>query len=141
MIFKLFFHYRLAETSHLAKLIRHGLVECNFDLEVVRKDPSSPLHSVKSFEQLHLRPELLKGVYQMGFNNPSKIQEQVLPALLADPPTNMIAQSQSGTGKSAAFILAMLSRVNVDEKYPQVLCLTPTYELAIQVGEQAARVS
>merc|ERR1711936_1454920 len=50
--------------------------------------------------------------YVMGFNAPSKIQETALPTLLADPPQNMIAQSQSGTGKTAAFVLAMLSREN-----------------------------
>ena len=53
----------------------------------------------------------------------------------------MIAQSQSGTGKTAAFVLAMLSRVKTEEHYPQVLCLSPTYELAIQTGEVAAKMS
>jgi len=76
----------------------------------------------------------------MGFNTPSKIQETALPTLLADPPQNMIAQSQSGTGKTAAFVLAMLSRVNTALDHPQVLCLSPTYELAIQTGEVAARM-
>ncbi|TMW45771.1 hypothetical protein DOY81_009149 [Sarcophaga bullata] len=55
----------------------------------------------------------------MGFNAPSKIQENALPILLADPPQNMIAQSQSGTGKTAAFVLAMLSRVDTKLDYPQ----------------------
>jgi len=50
-------------------------------------------------------------------------------------PQNLIAQSQSGTGKTAAFVLAMLSRVDPSQHYPQVLCLSPTYELAIQTGE------
>ena len=56
----------------------------------------------------------------MRFNRPSKIQEKALPMLMADPPTDIIAQSQSGTGKTAAFVLAMLSRVDVSKKYPQV---------------------
>ncbi|QQP42326.1 Uncharacterized protein FKW44_016946 [Caligus rogercresseyi] len=111
-----------AEKSLLQKVIRRGLVENTNDIEVQRKDPKSPLFS----------PALLKGVYGMGFNNPSKIQETALPALLADPPQNMIAQSQSGTGKTAAFVLAMLSRV---------LCLSPTYELALQTGEVATKMS
>lgn len=130
-----------AETSLLLKIIRKGLVESKLDLEVQRKDPTSPLHSVKTFEALHLKPELLKGIYAMGFNAPSKIQETALPTLLADPPQNMIAQSQSGTGKTAAFVLAMLSRVDTKLEYPQVLCLSPTYELAIQTGEVAARMA
>lgn len=66
------------------------------------------------------KPALLKGVYAMGFNAPSKIQETALPTLLADPPQNMIAQSQSGTGKTAAIVLAMLSRVDATKNYPQV---------------------
>ncbi|XP_032140917.1 ATP-dependent RNA helicase DDX25 isoform X2 [Cebus imitator] len=70
----------------------------------------------------------------MGFNRPSKIQEMALPMMLAHPPQNLIAQSQSGTGKTAAFILAMLSRVNALELFPQCLCLAPTYELALQTG-------
>lgn len=62
----------------------------------------------------------------MGFNIPSKIQETALPSLLADPPQNLIAQSQSGTGKTAAFVLAMLSRVHPEKKYPQVSFCFPT---------------
>lgn len=130
-----------ADASLLMKIIRKGLVESKQDLEIQRKDPSSPLYSVKTFEALHLKPELLKGVYAMGFNAPSKIQETALPTLLADPPQNMIAQSQSGTGKTAAFVLAMLSRVDPTKNYPQVVCLSPTYELAIQTGEVAARMA
>ncbi|KAJ8684387.1 hypothetical protein QAD02_020179 [Eretmocerus hayati] len=130
-----------AEKSLLQKIIRKGLIETTKPLEIQRKNPNSPLYSIKSFESLHLKPELLKGVYKMGFNSPSKIQETALPTLLADPPQNMIAQSQSGTGKTAAFVLAMLSRVNPAKPHPQVLCLSPTYELAIQTGEVAARMS
>jgi ATP-dependent RNA helicase DDX19/DBP5 len=68
----------------------------------------------------------------MGFTKPSKIQETALPALLNDPPQNLIAQSQSGTGKTAAFALAMLSRIDTANAYPQAVCLAPTMELAMQ---------
>ncbi|GCB79730.1 hypothetical protein scyTo_0016028 [Scyliorhinus torazame] len=71
----------------------------------------------------------------MGFNRPSKIQETALPMMLAEPPQNLIAQSQSGTGKTAAFVLAMLSRVDLSQRHPQCLCLSPTYELALQTGQ------
>lgn len=91
--------------------------------------------------EIFRKPELLRGVYAMGYNTPSKIQETALPTLIADPPQNMIAQSQSGTGKTAAFTLAMLTRVDTTKDYPQVLCLSPTYELAIQTGEVAARMA
>ncbi|KAI8796260.1 ATP-dependent RNA helicase DDX19A [Biomphalaria glabrata] len=130
-----------SDISLLQKLLHSKLVQSKSDIEVLRKDPTSPLYSVKSFEALHLKPELLKGVYDMGFNAPSKIQETALPTLLADPPTNMIAQSQSGTGKTAAFVLTMLSRVDVSKNYPQCLCLAPTYELALQIGEVTKEMS
>ncbi|XP_010223797.1 PREDICTED: ATP-dependent RNA helicase DDX25-like [Tinamus guttatus] len=76
----------------------------------------------------------------MGFNRPSKIQETALPMMLAHPPQNLIAQSQSGTGKTAAFVLAMLSRVNAARCYPQCLCLAPTFELALQIGRVVERM-
>lgn len=129
-----------AEVSLLNKISRTKLVTTKAEIELIRKDPFSPLHSIKSFEDLNLKPELLKGVYGMGFNTPSKIQETALPLLMAEPPQNMIAQSQSGTGKTAAFVLAMLTRVDQNKEYPQVLCLSPTYELAIQTGEVAAKM-
>ncbi|XP_076805990.1 ATP-dependent RNA helicase DDX19A-like [Clavelina lepadiformis] len=123
------------ENSLLRKMLRDKLVQNNQELQVQQRDPGSPLYSVKSFEELHLRKELLDGIYSMGFNRPSKIQETALPLLLANPPENMIAQSQSGTGKTAAFVLTMLSRIDTDKRYPQCLCLSPTYELALQTGK------
>lgn len=96
---------------------------------------------MKSFEELNLRPELLKGVFDIGYNSPSKIQETALPTLIADPLQNMIGQSQRGTGKTAAFILASLSRVDTNLKYPHILVLSPTYELALQVGNVAKQMA
>ncbi|KAB0353652.1 hypothetical protein FD755_023607, partial [Muntiacus reevesi] len=130
----------LAANSLLNKLIRQSLVESSHRVEVLQKDPSSPLYSVKTFEELRLKEELLKGIYAMGFNRPSKIQEMALPMMLAHPPQNLIAQSQSGTGKTAAFVLAMLSRVNALKLFPQCLCLAPTYELALQTGRVVERM-
>ncbi|XP_037590071.1 ATP-dependent RNA helicase DDX19A-like [Cebus imitator] len=123
-----------AAQSLLNKLIRSNLVDNTNQVEVLQRDPNSPLYSVKSFEELRLKPQLLQGVYAMGFNRPSKIQENALPMMLAEPPQNLIAQSQSGTGKTAAFVLAMLSRVEPADRHPQCLCLSPTYELALQTG-------
>ncbi|RVE71029.1 hypothetical protein OJAV_G00069960 [Oryzias javanicus] len=124
-----------AEESLLQKLLRRSVVNCKQQVEVLQSDPSSPLSSVKTFEELRLKPELLKGVYSMGFNRPSKIQETALPLLLAHPPENLIAQSQSGTGKTAAFSLAMLSNIDPINKWTQCLCIAPTYELALQIGQ------
>lgn len=53
----------------------------------------------------------------------------------------MIAQSQSGTGKTAAFVLAMLHRTDPTKNYPHVICLSPTFELALQTGEVAKKMA
>lgn len=102
---------------------------------LIQADPNSPLYSAKSFDELGLAPELLKGIYAMKFQKPSKIQERALPLLLHNPPRNMIAQSQSGTGKTAAFSLTMLTRVNPEDASPQAICLAPSRELARQTLE------
>ena len=68
----------------------------------------------------------------MGFKKPSKIQEKALPLLLMNPCQNFIGQSQSGTGKTAAFVLAMLSRVDLKDPATQAICLSPARELARQ---------
>nr|XP_061802332.1 ATP-dependent RNA helicase DDX19B-like isoform X2 [Nerophis lumbriciformis] len=85
-------------------MIRRALVRSRNEVEVLQRDPTSPLFSVKTFEELRL-------------------------------PQNLIAQSQSGTGKTAAFSLAMLSHVNSANKWTQALCIAPTYELALQIGQ------
>lgn len=130
-----------ADASLINKLLRNKLVASKADLEVLQADPTSPLYSVKTFDALKLKPNLLRGVYGMGFNAPSKIQETALPALINDPPANMIAQSQSGTGKTAAFVLTMLSRVDASLQHPQCICLAPTYELALQIGDVAKEMA
>ncbi|SMN17875.1 similar to Saccharomyces cerevisiae YOR046C DBP5 Cytoplasmic ATP-dependent RNA helicase of the DEAD-box family [Maudiozyma saulgeensis] len=115
------------------------LVKSEYEVKVklvdLQADPNSPLYSAKSFDELGLTPELLKGVYAMKFQKPSKIQEKALPLLLSNPPRNMIAQSQSGTGKTAAFSLTMLSRVDPSINSPQAICLAPSRELARQTLE------
>lgn len=112
------------------------LVKSTYEVKVkladLQADPNSPLFSVKSFEELGLKPELLKGLYAMKFSKPSKIQEKALPLLLSNPARNMIGQSQSGTGKTAAFSLTMLSRVDENNTSIQAICLSPTRELARQ---------
>ncbi|TFY76666.1 hypothetical protein EWM64_g7345 [Hericium alpestre] len=113
------------------------LVKSTFEVHVTladqQQDPNSPLYSAKTFEELGLHGDLLKGIYDMGFTKPSKIQERALPLLLKDPPQNMIGQSQSGTGKTAAFVLTMLSRVDFSLNKPQAICLAPSRELARQI--------
>ena len=116
-----------------------NLISSEYEVKVkladIQADPNSPLYSAKSFDELGLAPELLKGIYAMKFQKPSKIQERALPLLLHNPPRNMIAQSQSGTGKTAAFSLTMLTRVNPEDASPQAICLAPSRELARQTLE------
>ncbi|KAJ6532051.1 DEAD-domain-containing protein [Mycena capillaripes] len=113
------------------------LIKSTFEVTVTladqQGDPDSPLYSAKTFEELGLHQDLLRGIYDMGFSKPSKIQERALPLLLSNPPTNMIGQSQSGTGKTAAFVLTMLSRVDFTKNTTQALCLAPSRELARQI--------
>ncbi|GMG40472.1 unnamed protein product [Ambrosiozyma monospora] len=113
-----------------------SLIKSSYEVKVkladIQADPNSPLFSAKSFEDLGLSDELLKGLYAMKFSKPSKIQEKALPLLLSDPPRNMIGQSQSGTGKTAAFSLTMLSRVDENDPSLQAICLAPARELARQ---------
>lgn len=86
---------------------------------------------------LNRSPEILKGLYKLNFRAPSKIQEKALPLLMGNPPVNMIGQSQSGTGKTAAFSLNILSRLDMSseemQRTPQALVLAPTRELARQI--------
>lgn len=116
-----------------------NLIKSDYEVKVrladLQADPNSPLYSVKTFEELGLVPELLKGLYAMKFQKPSKIQERALPLLLQSPPRNMIAQSQSGTGKTAAFSLTMLSRVESNVCATQAISLAPSRELARQTLE------
>lgn len=113
------------------------LHESKYDVQVTladqQADPNSPLYSVKSFDDLGLHEDLLKGIYAMKYTKPSKIQERALPLLLQNPPRNMIGQSQSGTGKTAAFVLTMLSRIDFSEEKTQALALAPSRELARQI--------
>ncbi|CAK9293865.1 unnamed protein product [Gordionus sp. m RMFG-2023] len=135
-----------ADNSFLTKLLRNQLQNPNKNVEVLRADVHHPLHSVYSFEALDLSPELLRGVYAMNFSKPSKIQEMALPLILSDPKVNLIAQSQSGTGKTAAYSLGVLSKLNLNTSNPpsnisaQALILAPTYELALQIGEAVKQI-
>ncbi len=86
-----------------------------------------------SFAQLGLSDAVLKSVEEIGYEAPSPIQEQSIPPLLSGK--DILGQAQTGTGKTAAFALPLLSRLDVSRAEPQILVLTPTRELAIQVAE------
>ena len=86
-----------------------------------------------SFEQLEIARPILKAVSEAGYESPSAIQAETIPHLLKGH--DLIGQAQTGTGKTAAFSLPLLSRLDLDSKDTQILVLAPTRELAIQVAE------
>jgi len=85
------------------------------------------------FNELGLPEAILKAVTEQGYEEPSPIQAESIPALLEG--RDILGQAQTGTGKTAAFALPLLSHVDAKNKAPQVLILAPTRELAIQVAE------
>ena len=85
------------------------------------------------FSKFELKPTLLKALYEVGYETPTPIQDQTIPLLLEKK--DVLGQAQTGTGKTAAFALPLLSNLNLRQKEPQILVLAPTRELAIQVAE------
>lgn len=92
---------------------------------------------MNAFKSLGLKDELVQSLEQLGYEAPSPIQEQTIPLLLEGK--DVVGQAQTGTGKTAAFALPFLNRLNFEQHEPQVLVLTPTRELAIQVAEAFQR--
>ena len=90
------------------------------------------------FEELGISKELLKAVETMGFEEPSPIQALAIPHLLAG--RDVIGQAQTGTGKTAAFGLPVLDRIDTRNKATQAIILCPTRELAIQVAEELGKL-
>ncbi|MGM0541816.1 MAG: DEAD/DEAH box helicase [Pseudomonadota bacterium] len=86
-----------------------------------------------TFKDLKLSEDVLKAITDIGYETPSPIQAQAIPALLAG--NDILGTAQTGTGKTAAFALPALSNADFKQKDPQVLVLAPTRELAIQVAE------
>ncbi|BES72653.1 hypothetical protein RE428_36710 [Marinobacter nanhaiticus D15-8W] len=87
----------------------------------------------QTFAELGLHPVVLEAVSAVGYETPSPIQAQAIPILLAG--RNLLGMAQTGTGKTAAFALPLLSSIDPDLHAPQILVLAPTRELAIQVAE------
>lgn len=85
------------------------------------------------FGEMELAKSVLMGLNDVGYETPTSIQALTIPPLLAGK--DVIGQAQTGTGKTAAFALPLLSRINLRKKKPQVLVLVPTRELAIQAAE------
>jgi len=92
---------------------------------------------ITTFRDLNLPTELLKALDEVGYETPSPIQAKTIPLLMAG--TDVLGNAPTGTGKTAAFGLPLLSRVDVTDNHVQLMVLTPTRELAIQVAEALQR--
>jgi ATP-dependent RNA helicase DeaD len=88
---------------------------------------------ITDFASLGLPGPLMAAVSEVGYEKPSPIQAKAIPLLLAG--TDLLGQAQTGTGKTAAFALPLLARIDASANYPQLLVLAPTRELALQVAE------
>ena len=111
-------------------------------LPASRSTPGIPKMSIEetpavSFHDLDLIDPLLKVLEELGYETPSPIQAEAIPLILEGK--DVLGQAQTGTGKTAAFALPMLSRIDLKQKKPQIMVLAPTRELAIQVAEAFQR--
>jgi ATP-dependent RNA helicase DeaD len=98
---------------------------------------SADTPAVPAFSELGLSAPILQALKDVGYETPSAIQAETIPPLLEG--RDVLGQAQTGTGKTAAFALPILSRIDLSKNIPQVLVLAPTRELAIQVAEAFQR--
>lgn len=89
-------------------------------------------YEINSWEELDIGTNLLRGIFAYGFEKPSPIQRKAIKPIIQKK--DIIAQAQSGTGKTATFTIGALSHVNTDEDTTQILCLSPTRELSVQTA-------
>jgi len=97
------------------------------------------IETFESFDDMGLDENLLRGIYAYGFEYPSNIQKKAIKPVIDN--NDIVAQSQSGTGKTGTFIISSLQKVDPEEKSTQVLILSPTRELASQSYEVAKKIS
>ncbi|MBC7692594.1 MAG: DEAD/DEAH box helicase [Methylotenera sp.] len=94
---------------------------------------------VQNFNELDLSPALSKAISELGYEKPTPIQAQALPLLLGDP-TDFMGLAATGTGKTAAFAIPLLERIDTANKCIQAIVLCPTRELALQVSGQISQL-
>lgn len=88
---------------------------------------------MKTFEELGVSPEIRRAIEEMGYECPMPVQEEVIPYLLGEN-NDVVALAQTGTGKTAAFGLPLIQKINVSNRIPQSLILCPTRELCLQIA-------
>jgi translation initiation factor 4A len=105
--------------------------EKQFESEINAVDDTS--YEINSFDELDIDSDILRGIYAYGFEKPSPIQKKAIKPIIAG--RDIIAQAQSGTGKTATFSIGALSMVDLKENNTQVLVLSPTRELTTQTAK------
>ena len=98
---------------------------------------ASPDSAPATFADLQIHPSVLQAVVDVGYESPSAIQAATIPALMAG--SDVVGLAQTGTGKTAAFAMPILSKIDTSSKATQALVLAPTRELALQVAEAFSR--
>ncbi|KAF4526267.1 hypothetical protein B566_EDAN010977 [Ephemera danica] len=106
----------------------------NEDLSNVEFETSEDVEVIPTFDSMGLREELLRGIYAYGFEKPSAIQQRSIKPIVKG--RDVIAQAQSGTGKTATFSVSILQSLDTQLRETQVLCLSPTRELAVQIQKK-----
>ena len=95
---------------------------------------------MNKFEQLGLSESLLKAILDLGFENPTEVQEKAIPLLL-EKDTDLVALAQTGTGKTAAFGFPVIQKIDADNRNTQALILSPTRELCLQITNELKNYS
>ena len=91
------------------------------------------------FDNYFLKQELMMGIFEKGFEKPSPVQEEAIPKILAGH--NVLARAKNGTGKTAAFIIPVLEKIDINNKNIQALIMVPTRELALQTSSIVKEIS
>jgi len=123
----------IEENNDVLKLNDEPSAEPTADKAPEQEEPAKREKPENGFEKLGLPDAVVEAVKRVGFEQPSPIQAQTIPLLMQG--RDVVGLAQTGTGKTAAFALPVLSQIDPDKRYPQALVLAPTRELALQVSD------
>jgi len=113
-----------------------NIIYYNMEIELdnkINQDNNEELDLINNWDDLNLEPNILRGIFAYGLEKPSPIQQRAIKPIIHG--RDVIAQAQSGTGKTATFTVASLQHINIDDHTSQVLILSPTRELSSQTSK------
>lgn len=102
------------------------------ETDIVQSETESEIQEINNFDDMNLKEELLRGIYAFGYEKPSVIQQKAIPSVVSG--RDIIAQAQSGTGKTATFSIGMLQNIDENVNETQAILLAHTRELATQIN-------